>query len=89
MPTRKKRPTPPPAGPIAYGAHLLPDFTAEKVLESSRLAAFLQGLSGPDLLRVVSSSIHEFVHRWPHRTVNELVVAAEQAINEGHQAGLP
>lgn len=67
--------------------HVLPDFSAEKLVQLGVLIELLDGLADTDLLRVIGTAFHSGTHRWPDKTVDQWVAAAKQTVDELHDEG--
>lgn len=72
---------------MTHGHPVLPDFGPGKIAESAKLAEELHDLADADLLRVVSASIHELIHRHPHLTADRVAGATRLSIAEVHAMG--
>lgn len=69
--------------------YVLADITPAKIAESQALAELLHGLDPGDLIRVFSSAGHELLHRYPERTVEEVIAELAAAVKDVHDLGLP
>lgn len=75
-------------GRITVPVTVLPDFGPEKMRQSAKLEGEMAGLADPDLLRVISASVHELLHRYPDKGAAEVLAATHQAIGEAHALGI-